>query len=57
MSFPKSFLGKLLMSKKNPIARKVKLADLRNNTDLRRTDGKKPRKYDIYLEAIKILEE
>ena len=43
--------------KKNPIARKVKLADLRNNTDLRRTDGKKPRKYDIYLEAIKILEE
>ena len=40
----------------NEIARKVKLEDLRNNTDLRRTNGKKPRKYDLYLWAINYLE-
>ena len=42
--------------KQNPIARKVKLADLRHNSDISRCDGKKPRKYDLYLEAIRILE-
>ena len=43
--------------KENPIARRVKLADLRNNTDLRRCNpGQKPPKYELYLEAIKYLE-
>ena len=42
--------------KKNPIARLVKLADLKHNTDLRRLNGNKPYKYQTYLEAIKILE-
>lgn len=42
--------------KNNPIARKVKLADLRHNTDLRRCGGTKPRKYDLYLKSIEILE-
>ena len=42
--------------KKNPIARKVKLADLHHNADLTRTGGVKPPKYDLYLKAIEILE-
>ena len=42
--------------KNHPIARAVKLADLRHNTDVRRTGGKKPRKYDLYLQAIAYLE-
>lgn len=40
----------------DPIAAKVKLADLRHNLDSRRTGGAKPKKYDIYLEAIALLE-
>lgn len=40
----------------NPIARQVKLADLRHNTDTRRTDGVKPPKYPLYLQAIAYLE-
>lgn len=40
--------------KSNPIARKVKLADLKHNSDTRRCG--KPRKYNLYQEAIKILE-
>lgn len=43
--------------KKDPVARKVKLADLFHNTDLSRLGGEKPRKYDLYLEAIAILKE
>ena len=39
----------------NPIAAKVKLADLNHNTDIRRVDGKKTKKYDTYLEAIDYL--
>ena len=42
--------------KTNPIARRVKLADLKHNSDVRRCGGRKPRKYDLYQEAIKILE-
>ena len=42
--------------KTNPIARRVKLADLKHNSDISRCGGHKPRKYDLYLEAIKILE-
>lgn len=40
----------------NPIARKVKMADLRHNLDTRRLNGAKPRKYDTYVEALKFLE-
>lgn len=43
--------------KENPIARRVKLADLRHNTDLRRCNlGQKPPKYETYLKAIAYLE-
>ena len=43
--------------KENPIARKVKLADLKHNTDVSRNSGIYPPKYEIYLKAIKILED
>ena len=43
--------------KENPIAKRVKLADLKHNSDLRRTNGQKTYKYDLYQQAIKILEE
>lgn len=36
---------------KDPIARKVKLADLRHNLDARRLNGVRFRKYDLYLQA------
>ena len=42
---------------KNAIARKVKLADLRHNTDVRRLNGVRPGKYGQYLQAIRYLEE
>ena len=45
--------------KENPLAKKVKLADLYHNSDLTRLDLTKdliPPKYEIYLEAIKYLE-
>ena len=42
--------------KKNPIATRVKLADLHHNTDLTRCGGVKPPKYELYLKAIEILE-
>ena len=41
---------------KNPIARKVKCADLRHNLDTRRIDGAAPAKRDIYLQALAYLE-
>ena len=40
----------------NPIARRVKLADLRHNTDTRRLNGARAKKYDIYQQAIRYLE-
>lgn len=43
--------------KNNPIARKVKLADLKHNSDVNRLNGNKPRKYDLYVEAINYLKE
>ena len=43
--------------KTNELAKKVKLADLRHNTNLDRCGGRKPPKYDLYLEAINVLEE
>lgn len=46
--------------KKNPIATKVKLADLRHNSDLTRldvVDEKAMKRAEKYKEAIKILEE
>ena len=41
---------------KDPIARKVKLADLKHNTDTRRVNGARTPKYDQYLQAIRYLE-
>ena len=41
---------------KNPIARKVKCADLRHNLDTRRTNGAAPAKRDTYLQALAYLE-
>ena len=41
----------------DPIARKVKLADLRHNTDTRRVGGRRAPKHDLYLEAIRYLED
>ena len=46
--------------KNNPLAKKVKLADLKHNSDLTRLDltvDKIPPKYELYKEAIKYLEE
>lgn len=40
---------------KDPIARKVKLADLRHNLDARRLNGVRFRKYDLYLQAVRYL--
>ena len=42
---------------KDPIARKVKMADLKHNTDTRRVNGARAKKYDLYLQAIHYLEE
>ena len=42
--------------KGNETAKRVKLADLRHNTDLRRSGGVKPPKYELYLKAIALLE-
>ena len=42
---------------KDSIARKVKLADLRHNLDVRRLNGVRSGKYDLYLQAIRYLEE
>ena len=42
---------------KDPISRKVKLADLKHNLDARRLNAERPRKYDLYLQAIRYLEE
>ncbi len=41
---------------KNPIARKVKMADLKHNMDLTRSNGKLPRKIDLYIEAYSFLD-
>ena len=43
--------------KPNPLARRVKIADLKHNMDATRCGGVKPPKYDTYVEALKILEE
>lgn len=40
----------------DPVARRVKLADLRHNMDTRRIGGKKSKKYDLYLQAAAFLE-
>lgn len=42
---------------KDPIARKVKMADLKHNTDTRRLNGTRTKKYDQYIQAIRYLEE
>ena len=40
----------------NPIAAKVKIADLRHNLDVRRVGDARPKKYDTYVEALALLE-
>lgn len=40
----------------NPLARRVKLADLKHNKDETRTDGKAPKKQDLYEKALAILQ-
>lgn len=42
---------------KNPIAKAVKIEDLKHNLDSRRLDGKATKKRDLYLEALAYLEE
>lgn len=39
----------------DPIARKVKIADLEHNLDLSRLGGKQPRKYDLMVESLAYL--
>lgn len=41
---------------KDPVARKVKMADLRHNMDPRRSNGMRAGKYELYLQAIHYLE-
>ena len=41
----------------DPIARKVKMADLKHNMDTRRVNGVRAKKYDLYLQALRYLEE
>lgn len=41
---------------KDPIARKVKMADLRHNLDARRLNGARSGKYGQYLQALRYLE-
>ena len=41
---------------KDPIARKVKLADLRHNSDPRRLNGVRAGKYELYQQAIRYLD-
>ena len=40
---------------KNALARKVKMADLRHNSDVSRLDGKPPRKIELYKETLEYL--
>ena len=51
------YLDYVLIIKDNEIARKVKPADLRHNTDINRLSQleKLPPKYELYLEAIELL--
>lgn len=41
----------------DPIARKVKAADLRHNMDASRLGGVRTKKYDLYVQALHYLEE
>lgn len=40
----------------NPLARKVKIADLKHNLDESRTDGQPAKKHDLYVEALELLQ-
>ena len=53
------YLEYVIKIKENHLAKKVKLADLKHNSDLSRLDllkDKIPPKYELYKEAIKLLE-
>ena len=41
----------------NPIARRVKFADLKHNMDKTRTDGQVAKKQELYEQALDILKE
>ena len=51
------YLDYVKMIKTNPIARKVKIADLKHNSDASRNNGVRPPKYETYIKAIQLLEE
>lgn len=40
----------------HPIARQVKMADLKHNMDFRRTNGKLPKKIELYKQALAYLQ-
>ena len=49
------YLDYVAKIKENPIAREVKIADLRHNLDSSRTGGKLPKKVDLYRQALEFL--
>ena len=49
------YLEYVMRIKTNPIARKVKIADIKHNTDINRNNYKMPKKYDTYLKELEIL--
>ena len=51
-----AYLDYVRAIKQNELAKRVKLADLKHNTNLDRCNGRKPPKYELYLEAIDLLE-
>ncbi len=50
-----SYMDYIKKISENPIARKVKIADLKHNLDIRRVGNAKPKKYDTYIEALNFL--
>lgn len=49
------YMEYIIKIKENPYAKSVKIADLKHNLDSRRTNGKKPKKYETYLKALDYL--
>lgn len=50
-----SYMDYVRKIKANNIARKVKIADLKHNLDTTRSNGIKPKKYELYIEALNYL--
>lgn len=51
-----SYMDYIKAISENPIARKVKIADIKHNLDATRMNGIKSPKYDLYLQALDYLE-